>query len=415
MALPLDGVRVLDFGWVNAGAKGARYLSSFGADVIHLEWKERLDILRVNSAQHPMPEGTPPGPSVNRGSSFNSNHSGKWGISLNMLDPKGKELFAKLLQISDIVVENYTANTMENWGFGWDQMKAIKPDLIYIQAPGFGKKGPYGKYRTYGPTAAAVSGLTYQVGLPDRYPCGSGLSLMDGVGPHFIASAAMAALRQRERTGKGVYVDMSQLGPAVLLTGTSIPEYSANGTTYERTGNRSPYTMAAPHNTYRCDGDEKWIVITCHTDEQWEGLVTVMDSPAWTRSDRFSSLAQRYANQDELDEYVQAWTLGKERYELMERLQTAGVPAAPCQDMRDRYHSDAQLAHRGFFVRVPHSEVPAYEVEGHPSIFSDSDISPLGRTGWGAPCYAEHNLMIYGGLLGISSGELDILVSEDVI
>ena len=234
MSLPLDGVRVLDFGWVNAGPKGTRYLSSYGADVIHLEWKARLDILRVNSPQHPMPEGTPPGPSVNRGSSFNTNHAGKWGVSLNMRDPKGKEIFKRLLQTADIVVENYSATTMESWGFGWETMRSIRPDIVYIQAPGFGRKGPYGTYRTYGPTAAAIGGLTYQVGLPDRYPCGYGVSFMDGVGPYFIASAAMGALRQRDRTGRGVYVDLSQVGPAVLLTGTSIPEWSANGTAYVR-------------------------------------------------------------------------------------------------------------------------------------------------------------------------------------
>ena len=142
MTLPLKGLRVLDFGWVNAGAKGARYLSTYGAEVIHLEWKGRLDILRTTSPPHVVP-GDDTTDSLNRGSSFNNNHSGKWGISLNMRHPEGKEVFRHLLQISDVVIENYTATTLERWGFGWQQLLALKPDIIYVQAPGFGRKGPY--------------------------------------------------------------------------------------------------------------------------------------------------------------------------------------------------------------------------------------------------------------------------------
>ena len=241
--------------------------------------------------------------------------------------PKGKEIFKRLLQTADIVVENYSATTMESWGFGWETMRSIRPDIVYIQAPGFGRKGPYGTYRTYGPTAAAIGGLTYQVGLPDRYPCGYGVSFMDGVGPYFIASAAMGALRQRDRTGRGVYVDLSQVGPAVLLTGTSIPEWSANGTAYVRTGNRSPYIPAAPHGVYACEGDEKWIAIACSTEEHWQALVGVMGDPDWAKRPEFSTLEERCAHQDELDALAESWTRGQERYDLMARLQSVGVPA----------------------------------------------------------------------------------------
>ena len=414
MTLPLQGVRVLDFGWVNAGAKGARYLSTYGAEVIHLEWKGRLDILRTTSPPHRVPDGAAPG-SINLGSSFNNNHSGKWGISLNMRHPKGKELFRRLLAVSDVVIENYTATTLEGWGFGWERMSEIKPDIVYIQAPGFGRKGPYSAYRTYGPTAAAVGGLTAGVGLPDRDPCGYGVSYMDAIGPYFIAIAAMSALRRRNHTNRGVYVDLSQVGPAILYTGTAIPNWSVNGTPYERVGNRSPHVKAAPHGAYRCAGNDRWIAIACSTDEHWRALTRAMGEPAWIQDPRFTTLDARYANQDDLDWFVEAWTQRYERYELMAGLQEAGVPAGVCQDTQDRYENDPQLRHRGYFVRVGHSEISEYDVEGHPGVFSDASPSPRGTTGWGAACYAEHNPRVYGDLLGLSPADLEALAAEDVI
>ncbi len=414
MTLPLKGLRVLDFGWVNAGAKGARYLSTYGAEVIHLEWKGRLDILRTTSPPHVVP-GDDTTDSLNRGSSFNNNHSGKWGISLNMRHPEGKEVFRHLLQISDVVIENYTATTLERWGFGWQQLLALKPDIIYVQAPGFGRKGPYSSYRTYGPTAAAVGGLTAGVGLPDRYPCGYGVSYMDAIGPYFIAMAVMAALRQRQKTGQGIYVDLSQVGPAILYTGTSVAEWSVNAKAYERSGNRSPHVTASPHGAYPCEGNDTWIAIACSTKEHWQALVEIMGRPSWTDNPIFESLESRYANQDQLDRFIGEWTCQYERYDLMARLQNAGVPAGVCQDTRDRYERDAQLKHRGYFVNVKHSEVPDYDVEGHPGIFSDADPSPLGSTRWGAACYAEHNSHIYEDLLGLSTNEVADLTVKDAI
>ena len=278
MTFPLNGVRVLDFTWLNAGAKGTRHLALYGADVIHIEWKGRLDLLRHNPPYHEVPGDTSmpkaaPGydhlkvSSVNRAASFNNNHVGKWGISLNLRHPKGKAIFRDLVKTADVVADNFTASTLDGWGFGPEALEQIKPDIIYVQAPGFGRLGPYSDYRSYGPTAAAISGLTWQGGLPDRYPCGYGFSYMDVCGPYFLAIAVLSALRQRNRTGRGVYVDSSQCGPAFLLTGPALLEWSANGDGYVRNGNRSTYVAAAPHNAYRCKGKDDWVVITCFTEE----------------------------------------------------------------------------------------------------------------------------------------------------
>ena len=140
-----------------------------------------------------------------------------------------------------------------------------------------------------------------------------------------------------------------------------------------------------------------------------------MGRPSWTDNPIFESLESRYANQDQLDRFIGEWTCQYERYDLMARLQNAGVPAGVCQDTRDRYERDAQLKHRGYFVNVKHSEVPDYDVEGHPGIFSDADPSPLGSTRWGAACYAEHNSYIYEDLLGLSTNEVADLTVKDAI
>ena len=426
MPLPLNGVRILDFTWLNAGAKGTRHLSLYGAETIHIEWEGKLDTLRYNPPYHTvpgdtsMPESTASFQhldvsSINRSSSFNNNHVGKWGVSLNLRHPKGKEIFRELVKTADVVADNFTAATLKDWGFGFPVLQEIKPDIIYLQAPGFGFQGPYRDYRSYGPTAAAISGLPWQGGLPDRYPCGYGFSYMDVCGPHFIAMAVMAALRQRNRTGKGVYVDSSQCGPAFLLTATSIVDWSANGARHVRNGNRSTYITAAPHNSYRCQGKDAWITVTCFTEEQWQALVKEMGGPEWARQPRFATVQDRFDRQDELDPLVEQWTSQHERYALMERLQGAGVPAAVCQATSDRYDNDPQLRHRGAFVQVPPSEVPPYDTEGHPGVFSETQPSPLGRTGRGTATYGEDNEQIYGALLGLSKEEVGQLKAEGAI
>ena len=426
MPFPLNGVRILDFTWLNAGAKGTRHLSLYGAECIHIEWEGKLDLFRRNPPFHTLPGEDPSAageagyahldvPSVNRSVSFNNNHVGKWGVSLNLRHPKGKELFRRMVLTADVIADNFTATTLRDWGFGWEALHEIKPDIIYVQAPGFGLKGPYQNYRSYGPTAAAISGLTWQGGLADRFPCGFGFSYMDVCSPYFLAMAIMAALRQRERTGKGVYVDSSQCGPAFLLSGTSILNWSANGQRWVREGNRSTHITAAPHGAYRCQGADNWITIACSEEEHWRGLASVMGHPDWTKDPRFATLQDRYKHQDELDPLVESWTTSQERYDLMTHLQAAGVPAGVCQTTQDRFDTDPQLKHRSYFVEVPHSEVPPYYVEGHPGRFSETQPTPLGRTNHGTATYAEHNEKIYGDLLGLSSSEIEALREEKVI
>ena len=427
MSKPLEGIRVLDFTWLNAGAKGPRHLAAFGAEVIRIEWTEKLDFIRYGFPQHAAPgESAPPTgdrgsfdrskvQSVNRAAGWNNTNAGKLGVSLNMHHPQGKELFREMLPLADVVTDNYTAQTLERWGFGYEEMRKVKPDIIYVQAPGFGKLGNYRDFRSYGPIAGGVSGLQFMSGLPDRASCGYGFSYLDVGGPWFIVMAVMSALHLRAKTGRGQHVDLSQVGPGFLLTGTAILDYTANGRHYERSGNRAPYTKAAPHGVYRTQGEDNWIAIAVSTDEEWRAFCHAIGDPEWTDDPRFASRESRYENQDALDARVTAWTQDRERYEVMDLLQKSGVPAGVCEDTKDRTELDEQLIHRGYMQQVDHTEVGKYRVEGIVGRWSETQPHAEGSIGWGAPCYGEHNHRVFGDLLGLGPSDVGKLAEQGVI
>jgi crotonobetainyl-CoA:carnitine CoA-transferase CaiB-like acyl-CoA transferase len=226
-----------------------------------------------------MPDGSQPirkEDQEDRAAHFQNLNAGKFDISLNMRHPKGKELFRRLLPHGDVVTDNFTAPTLPSWGFPYEEMIRHRPELIYLQSSGFGCAGPYREYRSWGPVAAAIGGLTYLSGLPDDFPTGFGNSVMDVQGGWMAALLIMAALRVRKRTGKGQFIDFAQSGAAMMLSGTALLDAGANGRTFRRIAN-GPYAYpSAPHNLYRCRGQEQWLAIDCDTEASWDALVKVM-------------------------------------------------------------------------------------------------------------------------------------------
>ena len=431
---PLEGVRIADLTWLLAGAGGPRLLASLGAEVIRIEWRDRLDFLRYmppfasRTKERPEKAGamdltgldTGKVQSVNRGGYFNDINAGKYGISLNMKAPQGRELFKKLVAVSDVVVEAFTAETMQKWGLGYDTLKAIKPDIIYMQQPGWGYQGPYVKYASYGPIAQAVSGLTEQSGLPAPHPpAGWGFSYMDWSGAYYCAMTILMALYYKKRTGKGQYLDCSQVEPGIGMTGTAVLDHAVNGRHYQRTGNRSPYTPAAPHGAYPCAGQgaekDRWIALAVTSEEEWQALVRVMGNPDWAAQGRFVSLAERIKHQDELDRLVSAWTQEQAPFGLQERLQAAGVPAGVCQTAQDRIERDPQLKHLNWLLPLEHTEIGTWPIKDIPFHFANGQVSQGGPTERAAPCYAEDNEYVYKELLGLSQAEMDAFQDEGVI
>jgi crotonobetainyl-CoA:carnitine CoA-transferase CaiB-like acyl-CoA transferase len=421
----LHGTRVVDLTWYLASGGAPRFLSAMGADVIKVEWHENMD-LRLQYAQAPIggrearEKATAPLPpdnsTINRSGQFHNIRSGQLGISLNMRHEKGKEILRKLIADADVVAEGFSPGVMERWGLGYDALRQIKDDIIYVQQSGFGQQGKYGRYRTVGPVAQALGAVSEMSGLPDPIaPAGWGYSYLDWFGAYTMALAILAALNHKARTGEGQWIDSSQCDCGIYVSGTTILDWSAHGRVWQRYGNRSPWKPAAPHGAYPCEGEDRWIALACFDEAHWHAVVDVAGRREWLDDERFSTLATRLAHQDELDASIAAWTAGQERYDLMARLQAAGVPAGVCQNMQDRYERDPQLAHLEWLTELTGTEIGTWPVAEIPVKMSATPPHMGGPIGRGAPCYGEDNAHVYGEILGMSTDDMETLRREGVI
>jgi crotonobetainyl-CoA:carnitine CoA-transferase CaiB-like acyl-CoA transferase len=354
------------------------------------------------------------GASVNRNGVFNDFNAGKRGISLNLREEEGAKLLLRLAERSDVLMESYSAGAMAGLGLGLDVLRQANPDLIYVQASGFGATGEKKGYTTFGPTAQAVTGLTHQSGLPEREPAGWGFSYMDHTGGYYVALATLMALLHRRRTGQAAYVDLAQAQAGLFITGTSVLDHAVNGRQTPRTGNTSPWQTAAPHGVYPARGVDRWVAIAVRTDQQWQGLLDATQAPG-LHDACFATFASRAEHTSELDEVLAGWTSSRDPFEIMRLLQRHRVPAGVCQTNADRVERDPQLAARGFLRELPQSEIGTWPVQNVPFRCSSSDVAagaPLNR---GAPCYGEDNEYVYGQLLGLSSEELERLAADRII
>ncbi len=402
LPLPLDGIRVTDFSWIVAGPQATRILADLGADVVKVENESYLDSMRIGLRQDPE------NPSLNR-SGFHSNLSrNKRSITANLFHPKGREAVERLLAVSDVVIENYSAGAFARMGFSWERLQEINPSLIYVSVSGFGHVGRDALYGTWGPSAQAVSGATAMSGLPDQPPAGWGFSYLDHSAGYFAAIAVLMALHHRARTGEAQHVDMSQIETGMAVSAVPMLDYQVNGRSYERIGNRSRYPAVAPHNTYPCAGDDRWIAIAVDDEVQWSSLCDVLGLDALCDDPGFADMASRKDHEEELDEAIGAVTCVRDPFDLMIALQEAGVPAGVCQRTDDKQERDPQLTERGFYPTAPHEELGEHRFEGLPMQFSGARW----RMDSGAPLFGEHNYAILTDLLGYDEEEFASMVSE---
>jgi crotonobetainyl-CoA:carnitine CoA-transferase CaiB-like acyl-CoA transferase len=411
---PLEGVRVIDLTKIVAGPNATRMLATMGAEVIRVEWHDdrALDLLR---GVRPLAPGGEPD-SVNRSGLFNNINAGKYGITLNMNLPQGRDLFKRLVANASVLCENYSPRQMERWELGYDVLSKINPGLIYMQITGMGKSGTYNSYVSVGPTAQALSGLTHMSGFPEpMQPAGWGYSYLDHSTGYYGAILVLAALLRRKRTGQGCYIDLSQTEAGIMVSGTATLEAQLTGKPTDRHGNRMQAAAWTPHGAYPCRGVDEWIAIAVQNDDQWASLVSELGSPDWARDPRFSKSAERKANEDELDRLLAEATKTAERYDLMRRLQKRGVPAAAVQKADDRCERDPQLKSRGYFVPLPHSEIGTWAIEGFPAKFDNVTADVGGLPHRGAPTMGEDNDQIYRDLLGLSTEEISALREDWII
>ena len=411
---PLEGVRVIDLTKIVAGPNATRMLATMGAEVIRVEWHDQraLDMLRGVGPRVPGGDAD----SVNRSGLFNNLNAGKFGITLNMNVPQGRDLFKRLIAKSVVLCENYSPGQMERWELGYETLREINPGLIYQQITGMGKSGTYKDYLSVGPTAQALSGLTHMSGSPEPMPpAGWGYSYLDHSTGYYGAMHVLVALLQRRRTGRGWYIDLSQTEVGLMVSGTATLEAQVTGTPTARHGNRMQAAAWAPHGAYPCRGTDEWITIAVQTDEQWEALVAEIGVPAWARDARFQTAAGRKTHEDDLDRLMAECTKSEDRYDLMARLQQRGVPAGVVQKSVDRCTRDLQLQQRGYFVPLPQSEIGTWPIENFPAKFQNMPIEVGGLPGRGAPCMGEDNDSVYRDVLGLTPEEIAALREDWII
>jgi crotonobetainyl-CoA:carnitine CoA-transferase CaiB-like acyl-CoA transferase len=416
---PLAGIRVADFCWMGVGSVATRLLGDFGAEVIKIEDRTRVDMPRrlpiYKDGGKRSYGDEDPNPDPNRGGLFNNYCRNKLGVTINMRSPKGRALADRLIAQSSVVTENFAPGVMERWGLTYEHLNDISPDVIYARMSGYGHSGPHQGYRSYGPIVQAVCGLSSISGLPGREPSGWGLSYMDNIAAYFNSAALLAAIYERMHTGRGTEVDVAAVEVGVSIVGPTLLDVSVNQHLTRRpdfpTGNRLEDQMAAPHGVYPCDEKDRWVAIAVFDESEWEGFVRALGHPSWSHDERFATQAARYAHQDDLDELVSTWTSQRDPHEVMSLLQYHGVRAGAVQNSQDLCERDPQLDHRGVFFELDHPVIGPALFEGVPLSFST--IAP---DNWrSAPLVGEDNEYVFKGLLGMDESEFDELADEGVI
>ncbi len=407
----LEHLRICDLTGQLAGAGATRFLAAFGAQVIRIEDpvnEGRWDILRG------MPPYKDERRGIDLGGAFNNHNVEKLGITLNLRTERGRGLLCELVRISDVVAENFAAGVMERLGFGYDALRALRDDVIYVSSCGFGHRGPYRSFKTWGPIVQAVCGLTFTSGLPDQPPAGWGYSYMDHTGGYYMAIAILLALVHRARTGEGQWVDLATTEAGATLLGPAILDYTANGRPSRRPGhpnsNRSDSPPMAPHGIFPAASEDAWVAIACRDDADWRALAAVVGAE-WARDARFERLAGRLSHQDELESRLAGWTRARTARETAAALARERVPATAVQRPGERIDDDPNTAAWQLWPTVEHTAMGDVRVDGLPVHLSETDWE-IAR---GGPCLGEHNERVFGELLGLPTAEIAELRREGVI
>jgi benzylsuccinate CoA-transferase BbsF subunit len=399
---PLAGVRVTDFFWLIAGPATSRVLADFGADVIKVESQSRVDQIREAGVWPPQPTAV----SVN--ATFNDCNTNKRSVTLNLNDPRGIDLAKELVRRSDVVTNNFTGSRMDRWGLGYEDLRRVRPDIIMLTMPVMGTTGPRAHFGANGLGVLAASGLARTLGFPGRPPVGMGPLYSDFVIPYFGVSAIMAALHHRERTGEGQFIDLAQVQAAASLLGPGILEYAANGHVPPPPGNRS--RDDAPHGAYRCAGEDRWCAVAVRGNDDWRRLCAAIDRPDLAADGRFAAAAGRMHHQDEIDEALEAWTRGQDAWQVMHRLQAAGIAAGVVEDLEDIVTRDPQLMAMHFQELTDAGGETRYLTHAQPGRI-DGETPALGRP----PLIGEHNEEVFKGLLGLDDERYTELLVDRVI
>ncbi|WP_128904757.1 CaiB/BaiF CoA transferase family protein [Halorubrum amylolyticum] len=412
----LDGIRVLDFTMVWAGPHCSVQLADHGAEVIKVESAKRTEITRSVGPFLDQDAGDPVH-GEDRSGYYQTENRGKYNLSVNLQTEAGTELIKEIIEKGDIdvVVESFSPGVMENLGLGYDELCEIKDDLVMCSLSGYGQEGPESHYRAYGPSLEAHSGLAHATGFSEDPPVRTAISFTDPLAGLHGAYAIMVALHHRNKTGEGQYIDLSQREAGAILTHQAVTRYDIEGEVTGRIGNRDERDRIV-QGIYRCgesevrDDVEEWIGIAIRDNQDWEAFADVVNAK-WTTNDEFATQDRRLENHDRLDEHIEEWTQDHDRYELMERLQTVGVPAGVVQSMKDLIETDVALQKRGFWEMIDHPVVGEHPYPGALPHFSKTP----GVIQHYAPMLGQHTREVLYRLLDISGERVAELEERDVL
>ena len=402
MAAPLHGIRVVDLTMVWAGPFGTRMLGDYGAEIIKVEAPAQWDLLRaLGLIQRDEPRW------YNKSAYFNHNNRDKYSFALDLRQQEGREVLLDLCRKSDIIVENFRTDVMDNLGLSYDAVREANPNIIYVSMPGHGKSGPEKDYVAYGSNVEQLAGLVSLSGYENGEPMKTGFSYGDPMAGTALVGAVCLALRKRRLEGHGSYVELAQRENLTMFVGEWLVDYSMNGKQRRPIGNRHPHM--APHNRYPSAGRDAWITIACQDDAEFMALAKAIGQPELAEDPRFATAAGRKEHEAELDEAIEAWTSQRGHYEAMHILQRFGVTAGAVLTIPELM-SDPQLRHRGAWVEQTHPDAGTWEMEAPPWLLSRTP----GHIRMSGPCFGEHNSYVLRDVLGYDEDRIAQLYAKAV-
>ena len=382
MEQALAGIRVLDLTLAYLGPYATQLLAYMGAEVIHVE-SPRGELSRGIDARG----GT--------SHMFALLNNGKKSITLDLRTREGQDIFRQLLGRTDIFVQNYAYGIVEGFGFSWETLQEINPRLIYATATGYGSSGPYRDWSSLDIAVQAKSGLMSVNGYPDRPPCRLGAAVTDPFAGLHLLAGALAAMYQRERTGRGRRIEVSLHDAAVGSLAINLAAYYASGRVPERQGSGQTSGLAPMGVFETSDG---YCALTAIQDNWWNSLLEILDRTELKSDPRFATPSARRENKESLDEIVNSWTRTRTKHEVEQELNKHGVPAGAVLDLQDIL-SDPQYVERETFVETEHPILGRLKTFGNFIKFSDSPSPRLNP----APALGEDNDSVYIDLLGYTA------------
>jgi len=402
--LPLEGYRIIEFGFAVAGGTPGLLLADLGAEVIKVESREHLDGLRLGvGARKDIPDPE------ERNPHFHWVNRNKLGVTVNMKHPRGVEMVLRLAAQSDALVENYSAGTLESLGIGYAALRAARPDIVVVSLTGAGQTGPQRDLLAYANVMSSLAGLEALIGYPDEgepllaYPAYSDMSTAT-----HAALATLLALFHRRRTGEGQHVDVSGWESTTSLLGPALMDYALNKRVQGLQGNR--HQSVAPHGVYPCKGENRWIALAVEDDDAWEGLRRAMGDPEWAADPALADGYGRVQRRDDLETRVAAWTRERAVEELVPLLERAGVTVAPAATPTELAR-DPHFRQRGVFMEITHPRTGEEVTSVAPWQVGPEPLRVRRPT----PVVGEHTRYIFREVLGLADAEADALEREKAL